>query len=90
MATSSVSARRVAAGAYARQPSFPDRLLGGRPEIVVALDWTDLDQDNQSMIALHLVTKHGRATPLLRKSVVRSELKDWRNEHEDVLQSSDA
>ncbi len=57
---------------------------------MVALDWTDLDQDNQSMIALHLVTKHGRATPLLRKSVVRSELKDWRNEHEDVLQSSDA
>lgn len=60
-------------------------VAGQRPEIVVALDWTDFDQDNQSTIALHLVTKHGRATPLLWKSVVKSELKDWRNEHEDAL-----
>ncbi len=34
-------------------------VLGARPEIVVALDWTDFDQDNQSTIALYLVTKHG-------------------------------
>lgn len=60
-------------------------VVGQRPEIVVALDWTDFDQDNQSTIALHQVTKHGRATPLLWKSVVKSELKDWRNEHEDAL-----
>jgi hypothetical protein len=60
-------------------------VIGERPEIVVALDWTDFDQDNQSTIALHVVTKHGRATPLLWKSVVKSELKDWRNEHEDAL-----
>ncbi len=60
-------------------------VVGQRPEIVVALDWTDFDQDNQSTIALHLVTSHGRATPLLWKSVVKSELKDWRNEHEDAL-----
>jgi hypothetical protein len=60
-------------------------VIGDRPEIVVALDWTDFDQDNQSTIALHVVTKHGRATPLLWKSVVKSELKDWRNEHEDAL-----
>ncbi len=60
-------------------------VIAGRPEIVVTLDWTDFDQDNQSTIALHLVTKHGRATPLLWKSVAKSELKDWRNEHEDAL-----
>jgi len=60
-------------------------VIGERPEIVVALDWTDFDQDNQATIALHLITKHGRATPLLWKSVVKSELKDWRNEHEDAL-----
>jgi hypothetical protein len=60
-------------------------VIGGRPEVVVALDWTDFDQDNQSTIALYLVTKHGRATPLLWKSVMKSELKDWRNEHEDAL-----
>jgi DDE family transposase len=60
-------------------------VIGDRPEIVVALDWTDFDQDNQATVALHVVTKHGRATPLLWKSVVKSELKDWRNEHEDAL-----
>ncbi len=60
-------------------------VIGQRPEIVVALDWTDFDQDNQSTIALYLITKHGRATPLLWKSVVKSEMKDWRNEHEDAL-----
>lgn len=60
-------------------------VVGSRPEIVVALDWTEFDPDNQSTIALYLVTKHGRATPLLWKTVVKSEMKGWRNEHEDVL-----
>jgi hypothetical protein len=60
-------------------------VVGPRPEIVVALDWTEFDADNQSTIALYLVTKHGRATPLLWKTVVKSEMKGWRNEHEDVL-----
>jgi hypothetical protein len=60
-------------------------VVGPRPEIMVALDWTEFDADNQATIALYLVTKHGRATPLLWKTVVKSELKGWRNEHEDVL-----
>jgi len=34
-------------------------------EIVVAMDGTDFDAENQSTLALHLVTFHGRATPLL-------------------------
>jgi len=52
---------------------------------VVALDWTDFDPDNQATIALYLITKHGRATPLLWKSVVKSELEGWRSQHEDAL-----
>src|SRR3990172_12628487 len=60
-------------------------VIGTRPEIVVALDWTDYDQDDQSTIALHHVTKHGRATPLMWKTVVKSELKDRRNEYEGAL-----
>jgi hypothetical protein len=60
-------------------------VVGSRPEIVVALDWTDYDQDDQFPIALHFVTRHGRATPLMWKTVVKSELKDRRNEHEDAL-----
>jgi hypothetical protein len=60
-------------------------VIGSRPEIVVALDCTDFDRDDQATIALYLITKHGRATPLAWKSVVKSELEGWRNEHEDVL-----
>src|SRR5512145_1656706 len=54
--------------------SWVPYVIGSRPEVVVALDWTDFDQDDQSTIALYLVTKHGRATPLLWKSVVKSEM----------------
>jgi hypothetical protein len=29
------------------------------------MDWTDFDADDQTTLALNLVTNHGRATPLL-------------------------
>ena len=60
-------------------------VLGPRKEVVVAFDWTDFDGDDQTTIALNLVTSHGRATPLLWKTVRKSELKDRRNDHEDAL-----
>lgn len=59
--------------------------IGGRPEIVVALDWTEFDADGHSTIALHLVTRHGRATPLLWKTVLKSKLKRRRSKHERDL-----
>jgi hypothetical protein len=40
---------------------------------------------DQATIALYLITSHGRATPLLWKSVMKSDLTGWRNEHEDAL-----
>lgn len=60
-------------------------VVGERQEIVVALDWTDYDADDQATIVLSLITSHGRATPLLWRSVVKSTLKGWRNSHEDGL-----
>ncbi len=60
-------------------------VVGDRPEIVTALDWTDFDRDGQSTIALSMITSHGRATPLLWKTVMKSELKGGRNDHEDAL-----
>jgi Transposase DDE domain len=60
-------------------------VVGDRPEIVTALDWTDFDDDDQSTIVLSMITSHGRATPLVWKTVMKSGLKGWRNEHEDVL-----
>lgn len=65
--------------------SWVPYVVGDRPEIVTALDWTDFDEDDQSTIVLSMITSHGRATPLLWKTVMKSELKGWRNEHEDVL-----
>jgi hypothetical protein len=60
-------------------------LAAERTEFVVTFDWTEFDADDQSTIALNMVTTHGRATPLLWKTVRKSELKDRRNEYEDDL-----
>ena len=51
-------------------------LVGARNDIVVAMDWTDFDGDDQATLALNLVTDHGRAMPLLWLSVWKDELKD--------------
>lgn len=60
-------------------------VVADRKEIVAALDWTDFDADDQSTLVLSMITSHGRATPLLWKTVMKSAMKGWRNEHEDVL-----
>ncbi len=49
--------------------------ISNREKIIVAMDWTEFDSDNQSCLAIHLVTNHGRATPLLWKTVTKSKLK---------------
>lgn len=59
--------------------------IGSRKEIVVAMDWTDFDHDKQSTIQISLVTSHGRATPLLWKTVNKRNLKNKRNDYEDEL-----
>lgn len=64
--------------------AWVDRLVGKREKIVVAMDWTDFDADNQTTLALHLVTGHGRATPLIWLSVDKDELKNKRNDFEDA------
>src|SRR5271166_1379821 len=42
---------------------------------------------HQATLALHLVTRHGRATPLLWLSVDKDELKNQRNDFEDLCLS---
>ena len=61
----------------------PER-VGSRPEIVVAMDWTDYEADGQATLVLYLITGHGRATPLIWLSVFKDELKDARNAYEDA------
>ena len=57
-------------------------VVADRKELLVALDWTDFDGDDQTTIALYAVTAHGRATPLLWKTVEKSQLKKRRSEYE--------
>jgi hypothetical protein len=57
-------------------------VVGPRTSIHVAMDWTDFDADNQATIMLSLLTRHGRATPLLWLTVDTATLKDHRNEYE--------
>jgi hypothetical protein len=58
--------------------------VGPRKSIVVAMDWTDFDAGDRTALALNLVTTHGRATPLLWLTVLKDELKDRRNDYEDL------
>jgi len=60
------------------------QVVGARQDIVVAMDWTDFDADGQATLALNLITRHGRATPLLWLTALKDELKDQRNDFEDV------
>jgi hypothetical protein len=46
------------------------------------MDWTDFAADGQATIMLSLLTRHGRATPLVWLTVDSSTLKDRRNEYE--------
>ena len=58
--------------------------IGGRRDILVAMDWTAFDHDDQATLVLSLVTGHGRAAPLLWLSVWKDELKKQRNDFEDA------
>ncbi len=57
-------------------------VVGPRTSINVAIDWTEFDADGQATVMLSLLTRHGRATPLLWLTVDTSTLKNRRNEYE--------
>jgi len=60
-------------------------IIGVRPEIIIAMDWTEFDKCNQSTLALHLTTNHGRATPLIWKTFDKSKLKGNMNKYEKKI-----
>jgi hypothetical protein len=49
-----------------------------RKDAVLVLDWTEYDADDHCTIAAYLITTHGRATPLVWKTVPKSTLKSNR------------
>ena len=60
-------------------------VVGERKEIVLALDWTEFDADDHATLAGYLITSHGRATPLIWRTVNKSTLEGKRNEYEYEL-----
>jgi len=60
-------------------------VVGPRKAIRVALDWTEFDRDGQVTIALYLLTRHGRATPLVWTTVRKRELKHRQGSYEDEV-----
>jgi hypothetical protein len=63
-------------------PHWVRYVVGVRTDIKVAMDWTDFDHDSQTTIMLSLMTRHGRATPLVWLTVDTATLKNHRNEYE--------
>src|SRR5208283_3078745 len=57
-------------------------VVGARTSINVAMDWTDFEADGQATIMLSLLTRHGRATPLVWHTVDTATLKNRRNGYE--------
>jgi hypothetical protein len=60
-------------------------VVGDRKELLLALDWTDFDNDGQTTLVLSIITNHGRATPLVWRTVRKRGLKNRRNDYEDEL-----
>lgn len=57
-------------------------VVGQRPSITVAMDWTEFEADGQATIMLSLLCRHGRATPLFWLTVDTATLKTRRNGYE--------
>jgi len=63
-------------------PHWVRYVVGPRTDIKIAMDWTDFDADDQTTIMLSLMSRHGRATPLVWLTVDTATLKDHRDEYE--------
>jgi hypothetical protein len=53
-------------------------VLGQRSEALVALDWTDFDDDGQTTLVASLVASHGRTTAGCRQAASREDGGRWR------------
>ena len=66
-------------------PAWIRYVVGPRTDIVVALDWTEFETDDHSTICAYLITRHGRATPLVWKTVQKSTMAGKRGSYEIEL-----
>jgi hypothetical protein len=66
-------------------PDWAAYVLSGRKEVIIALDWTEFDNDDHATLAAYVVTSHGRATPLAWKTVAKSTLRGKRTGYEHQM-----
>jgi len=60
-------------------------VIGTHTSVLVAMDWTDFEPDDHTTLCAYLVTTHGRAMPLMWRTVQKSALAGKRNDHENEL-----
>ena len=65
-------------------PAWIAKAVGNAKSVLIVMDWTDYDADDQATLSFNLVTGHGRATPLMWFSVLEAELTGQRNAIEDM------
>lgn len=66
-------------------PFWVHFVVGVRDEIVLAMDWTDFDDDGHTTLVISMMTGHGRATPLMWKTVEKAKLKRRQNRYQNEL-----
>ena len=64
------------------QKCLATTIVNVRKRILVTMDWTDFDADDQTVLVLSLITRSKRALPLIWTAVQKSTLKGTRNLHE--------
>jgi hypothetical protein len=66
-------------------PAWIRFVVGVRTSLIIALDWTEFDDDDHVTLCAYAVTRHGRATPLIWKTHRKSEMEGHRTEWEHAL-----
>jgi hypothetical protein len=64
---------------------FVPIVVGQRGWILVTLDWTEFDKDDQTTVSVNLVSSKNRAVPLVWLSVYKSELKGRQRRYERTV-----
>lgn len=60
-------------------------ILGQRDKLVLTIDWTEFCLTGHYLLSINIVTKHGRATPLIWKTIDDRKLRNRRNMYEKKL-----
>jgi hypothetical protein len=66
-------------------PTLIKKVVGEEEKtVLVAMDWTDFDKDDQSTLSLNVVMNNGRSIPVVWLTMWKHEIKDKRNDIEDT------